>query len=234
MPRISCIVGEKYGRLKIAAPADPAFDSKSGNLIRRSLCLCDCGKEVVIRNNNLRNGHTLSCGCLHAENTSIAKTLHGHARQGRATKTYRAWCAMIRRCSCSPGSCDYMDYVARGIKVCTRWENSFSSFLADMGEAPPYASLDRINNSGNYSCGSCDDCRKNGWPKNTRWATAIEQARNKRNNRIFEVRGVSASLAEHCENFGASRDRVKMRLKAGWSIEMSLFHPKMKNKHALA
>lgn len=28
-------------------------------------CLCNCGKEVLVRSDNLRNGEVQSCGCLH-------------------------------------------------------------------------------------------------------------------------------------------------------------------------
>jgi hypothetical protein len=42
----------------------------------------------------------------------------------------------------------------------------FENFLADMGERPAGRTLDRINNSGNYT------------PRNCRWATAKQQRNN--------------------------------------------------------
>ena len=33
------------------------------------LCICKCGRRVVVRGINLRRGRTKSCGCLRRENT---------------------------------------------------------------------------------------------------------------------------------------------------------------------
>ena len=51
------LTGQRFGRLTALRPAE-----KIG-IQTAWVCRCDCGKEVIVRTNSLRTGHTVSCGC---------------------------------------------------------------------------------------------------------------------------------------------------------------------------
>lgn len=58
--RINDLTGKRFGKLKVIERKDV---NKCGNY--RWLCLCDCGKEVIVNGTALTSGQTTSCGCLY-------------------------------------------------------------------------------------------------------------------------------------------------------------------------
>jgi hypothetical protein len=177
------------------------------------LCQCDCGKQKLIRGPNLCNGQAKSCGCSHFKH---------NAYTGRGNKTgpeYRAWSGMLQRCT-NPKAREFVFYGARGIRVCDRWKDA-AMFLADMGPRPsPQHSLDRIDNNGNYEPGNC------------RWATRIEQARNKRSNRVLIVEGRALPISEWAEATGLLNTTIRERIRRGWSPRKAVLTPVPSSRRA--
>lgn len=178
----------------------------------RWLCRCDCGTEAVMLSILLRHGISRSCGCLKRERHALRSTKHGHATNG-ISPTYHSWAGMVARCT-NPRHTAAAHYSRNGVRVCERWL-TFSNFLTDMGEKPSGMSLDRFpDHKGNYEPGNC------------RWATPTEQSRNKANNRIMTLNGVSKTMAEWCDDLGMNRGTLSHRIhRAGWSDEKALTTP---------
>lgn len=198
------LIGKKFGRLKVISEA-PSRTYPCGQSPRRSVCRCDCGKIIEVSNSHLTTGQIQSCKCLRREIVTAACFVHGHTPWGKPqSRTYQCWSKMISRCI-HPSQHGFKNYGGRGISVCQRWM-SFVNFLSDMGDKPEGKTIERINNNGNYEPGNC------------RWATQKEQQRNRRNNRILTVCGITACLAALCEHFGLYSSLVQNRLKSGWTV----------------
>lgn len=82
------------------------------------------------------------------------------------TSTYHIWYGMLERCR-NPKCISWPHYGGRGITVCDQWQ-TFENFYADMGPRPAGTSIDRIDGNRGYE------------PGNVRWATELEQQRNRR------------------------------------------------------
>jgi len=149
---------------------EKAGKTKCGNY--KWKCICDCGKEVVIKSGNLtRQKGTKSCGCLLSEKNIKRLTTHGKSKY----KLYDIWSSMKARCA----DINDKNYGGKGITVCDEWSNDFDifySFSINNGWQPGLE-IDRINNNGNYS------------PENCRFTNRIINCENKSNSKLWFING---------------------------------------------
>lgn len=200
--RIAVRVGQRYSRYVVLRQAS---NDQAGT---RWYCRCDCGVEKIVSSRSLRAGTTMSCGCYLKE----IKVTHGQSRLGEVTVEYLTWSRMIARCE-NPKTRNFDLYGGRGIRVCTRWRNSFEAFFEDMGPRPPRHSIDRIDVNGDYEQSNC------------RWTTMTVQSRNRRNNRWLEYRGERRVLSDWATILGIGKQLLRWRLQNGWSVERALETP---------
>ena len=163
------MVGKQFGRLTVIK----SVGTDRHNSINW-LCQCSCGNTKVIDGRSLRRGSTRSCGCYDREKhyTNPNRKTHGMC----GTRIHRIWKAMKNRCYNKNGRDYKLWYGSHGIIMCDEWKNSFQAFY-DWAMKNGYEeglSIDRIDPYGNYE------------PNNCRWATAKEQAQNKRNSKKKE------------------------------------------------
>ena len=201
MGRFVDLTGQRFGRLTAVGVAG----KRGTHTIWR--CECDCGESTKVQVDKLRSGHTRSCGCIHREQLVQRNTVH----DGAGTRLYWAWAHIKDRCN-NEACKDYSLYGGRGIQVCDEWTNDFMAFR-DWALANGYSedlSIDRINVNGNYE------------PSNCRWATAVQQANNKRSNHRVQFNGETHTLTEWERITGIQQSTIRQRLKAGWSVERAL------------
>jgi hypothetical protein len=100
----------------------------------------------------------------------------------------------------------WKDYGARGVSVCSEWDQAYEPFR-DWALANGYAdhlTIDRINNDGNYEPGNC------------RWATRKTQRYNSKGPAkltVEQVRAIRADPRMHKDiapDYGVSRPAVTL------------------------
>jgi hypothetical protein len=189
-------VGKKHGRLTILSVA--CFKGKKPIY----KCICDCGNTTEFTAYNIARTH--SCGCYRAE---VGKNNKTHGQSGTAvtrTKAYAVWTNMKSRCS-NPKSSHYGYYGGRGIKVSDEWQ-SFENFYRDMGDVPDEMTLERIDVDGNYEASNC------------KWASIMDQAKNKSNNMFLDLGHEKIHLMEASRRYPVKMQTIWARIKTfGWT-----------------
>jgi hypothetical protein len=188
------LTGRKFGKLTVLNQAPNRGKRIYWNVI------CDCGKKKEVGASPLRDGRTVSCGCI--------RIIHGLCN----TKIHSIWNGMRQRCN-NPKNPRYHQYGGRGIKICDRWD-SFKNFLTDMGILPNGMSLDRIDINGNYE------------PTNCRWATQFQQSNNMRKNMRLRFKGKVFTLSEISKITGIHKDTLRVRIKRHWPYQKLFNFPK--------
>ena len=173
--------GDRFTRLVVTS-----FSHRSEkNSMAHYNVICDCGSTCTVSHGNLQGGHTKSCGCLVRESGS-SRRIHGFKKNH---KTYKAWAKIKERCF-NKNCPDYPNYGGKGITVDQYFLDAFLNFYNEIGEAPSDGntwSIDRIDHTRNYE------------PGNLRWATDVQQARNKgkMKNNTSGVNGVNWEDKRH-------------------------------------
>ena len=198
--RVFDLAGQQFGRLKVV---NSVYVKGAGTVW---VCKCECGNEIFARAGNLTRGNTKSCGCLRKRTKPIS-----HPKPPRRGDTKLSWELMINRCH-NRKSEKWKDYGGRGITVCPQWLD-YNTFLADMGERPLGTTLDRIDNDGNYEPGNC------------RWATAKQQANNRRDNVRLQAFGREQTLRQWAEEYKLPVSTFAGRLQKGMEVEGALLLP---------
>lgn len=190
--------GQTFGKLTVVSVA------QRGKVVRW-LCMCDCGKETIVRSKCLVTGNVRSCGCLAKNNLkggAEATRTHGRSRD----RLYAVWAQIIGRCTCVTDK-NYPYYGGRGIVMCSAWRRSFAQFAADVGERPSMShTLDRINNDGPYA------------PDNVRWATRREQANNRRSNIYLIYKGKRQTVMQWARELRIDSYTIYNQLRLGKTL----------------
>lgn len=136
-----------------------------------------------------------------------------YSNKNPSHRLQRVYNQMLRRCY-NIDDLSYKNYGARGIKVCDEWLNKPSLFYEwayntgydDNAKKGEYT-IDRKDVNGNYC------------PENCRWATAKEQARNRRNTYYMNYKGERKPVSEVAEIIGISYQALYDRLSRGLTDE---------------
>jgi hypothetical protein len=180
----------KFGKLSVTGTFRKKRNPRGYRLM--AICLCDCGINTTVQFDNLKSGHTTSCGCHKSE----SKKTHGYSRH----PLYGVWEGIINRCLTKTSS-SFKYYGGRGILVCDKWRNpkEFIEWALDNGYQRGLT-IDRIDVNGNYE------------PLNCRFVTPEHQAKNTRKAMKLEAIGKIDTQRGWAKYYGVHPATLRYRM----------------------
>lgn len=167
-------------------------------------CLCDCGKHTSVHLENLKSGHTTSCGCAKIK----AITKHGYSGH----PAYHIWEAIVDRCY-NPNNSGYKWYGGKGIKMCDQWRNDPGLFV-EWALSHGYKkglSIERADNSRNYE------------PDNCSWIPYNQQQKNTSKSLKLSMNGETDTRRGWAKRYGVDHLTIKYRMVTkGQTLEQAL------------
>lgn len=195
---------------------DRRLVGNAGHKVRFALFECPYCNNIVERQkqNGIRD---LSCGC-----TRYLLSGKGNMKHGDSTKSatyrllYETWNNMRDSCNRSSNQ-DYKYYGAKGIKVCSRWDdyNVFKHWSISNGYIiGGKLQIDRIDGNLGYS------------PENCRWVDAKTNQRNRdcvildeiKAEEIRTLLSEGASLRDIAKTYQVNKETIRdIKLKRTWN-----------------
>lgn len=191
------LTGRIFGRLTVIKQVDDYIDNR-GKHYARWMCRCSCGenKIVIVRGSDLKNGHTLSCGCLTAEKSA------DRLRSRHKTNSYSKLC-----------SDEYGDYY---IGLTTNTNNEFFIDADDYDKIKDYCWIEHILSNGYHALEARD--RDSGKNIRMHWVIVGKQYdhedRNPLNNRKYNLR--KATQKDNVRNISMQKNNTSGIMGVFW------------------
>ena len=116
MPKKIDLINKRFGKLLVVSQAEN-IQTPNGRSHIAWNCICACGNTIMVRGDNLRNGHTISCGCvrkvnlrqagINRKNNLIGKTF-GYLTVLRDSNKRDLDGSIIWECQCECGNITYV------------------------------------------------------------------------------------------------------------------------------
>ena len=190
--RLKDLTGQRFGRLTVVRLNGFAKYNKGS--ASKWLCKCDCGNEITVLGDSLRQKKTQSCGCYMREVNSKRATKHNLC----GSRIYDTYHNMLARCYRKSNDC-YKTYGARGITVCDEWKNDFLSFVnwAMRSGYKDNLTIERKDVNKGYS------------PENCTWIPMGKQASNKTTTHFVVYKGEKMTLTDFSHKVNISRKTIR-------------------------